>query len=491
MDHIDREMLQFKARFDVNYEEARDGWELSEQTDWITKKRWVNLAGCGEEPIYAELKCREGVELLRNERPRRNKDIPEVGSLIDAGCDTQRNPDLHADHNTEVLMQEMAYQGAGGMWRLIMAGPKQVAKPSHLDEEDIAERLRCSERYAARFSAAYESLGLNYTTVRLMENGYYKDGKMTAGIAKAPAAQRRKAIEYLETLVPELEPEKAAVPNFDQEAFDWVEWRLRQLKIGKGSCFKVERGEYINFKGGIDHKRHMDAVRMRYLTIKRRWEEDQQYTGDPVCHAVRLDDETNAATHWRQIAAETEDDLEIMDLAMGTDLATETQTDPCWTGEKLGSEEEGCTHELLTYLRFMGFSGMKTIKRRLSLRKRFVSGRKKDRLRVGWINEYTYVNEYEELGDFRFLTDEQAAQVWTYVNARSRELTNNIQVSASVGHTLDMIRTFGRTPKIKSWALSHMNGKTFNDHGQEIKFSKPTEAESELIFNTLFAAPVR
>jgi hypothetical protein len=109
--------------------------------------------------------------------------------------------------------------------------------------------------------------------------------------------------------------------------------------------------------------------------------------------------------------------------------------------------------------------------------KKFEGMMKRRRTRFGWAKP-----------KLSYLTPEQKRQVWQTIDARRDKLLEQVVPSKPVAETLEHIADcvhIDDFPQVVGRTLSHINGRTFNDCWEEIRFRRPSEAEAILLRTTL------
>ena len=422
------------------------------------------------------------VEILKNQPDPK----PYEPQLMEMGCEVDYDPrvDYEICQHNAVVMRELVFYGVGGVpYALRMRGRLEAQRPKHADPRAIHQKLGGDYIDSDTVAHTIRRFGLNRHHARRLMGGYLKDDRTWApGFSKTKTTRGvARLAAYLEHLADEVEETASEYTYEDarREAYEELEGRLHAV-AGTGPRFKYADGLVF---GEVDAIRQMGMIER---LAQANWEDHLRYRAEaanwqPLNHALPFDEETNFENYWRAIDSRYEDDLDgeaVDDLIAEMDpemRSPRTVEDPVFTARSLCDGTEAMGHEFLTFLRFASLPQLKRVREKLSLYRNRKAGKK------------LTGDEWQQLGDWQHMTASQIAQTWQYVKDREHELTANITLSAPVVHTLNMIRKEGATKRVKAYALSHMNGRSFNDHGRRITFQRPTDAEAVVIFNTLFA----
>ena len=414
---------------------------------------------------------------------QRNRDIPYTQAFVDQGLEHKEDrTDPTINQMNACDFRERCIVRGGRLLALHEKGRIDYQGPHHLRIEVLQDALGCTLEQAARYRDAFKALELNRKAVLTAIHG---DGAKSG--LKA-VRDHEVWIAKLEEYAKAMEPEALAEYTLEdarreayREFYDILEAKPR-FKVagatkGKHTVYMIREIKWVRKPGkdifGNPYEENERKVVYHYLSK------------NPLEHAVYL--EAVAALKYKEHLATQEQAEEwvpfVEEVPFESDneylLSKEERAEiDEWTegntsgysAHELYSDADGLRHEFLTKIRLADFEQLEEIRQ----------GFRPQTVRTPY-GTRTYAAK------FRHFTAIQRRQAWRYINDREQELVTDQPISPAVKETVMLVME-RKDKRTKAYALSHLNGGSFNDHGHRIRFEKPTPAERVYIRQALFAA---
>lgn len=354
-----------------------------------------------------------------------NPDLPRPEVFDDMGLEHKKDWAYSMDRAD---FTERCVVSGNRLLALHMKSAADMQGPYHLRPETIMawfnrdeDRPICDESDAMTLSKAWTQLGFDAHTVRSTIFGYY-DWK---GHQEYPGLKRARTTmaKYFEDLAGDM-----PVLFADEEGQHGIPQRLADeiRESGAPSITAYDEGCFNWVTGG-------------------NW-----YDYDEILYESGLAD----------------DEAEPINSAFKDDVGP--AEDAVFSAHPLYWGAEGCRHEFLAAINEADMAQLKKFEKLMKRRRNFYGGWSQAKL--------------------SYLTPEQKRQVWTYIDSRRDALLAKVEPTPIVAETLaritecdhidDFQQVVGRT-------LSHINGRTFNDCWEVIRFRRPSQAEAMLLRTTL------